>query len=100
MILVRDVFRVQFGKMCEALAAFRAVGKVAQSGGYGNESLRVLTDLVGPFYTLVLETTYPNLTAYEQMGVKSMGNEEWRAAYQKFTPFVESGHREIFTIVE
>jgi len=34
------------------------------------------------------------------MSVKSMSNNDWRAAYQKFTPYVESGYREIFTIVE
>jgi hypothetical protein len=29
-----------------------------------------------------------------------MGNPEWQANYQKMTPLVESGHRDIFTIVE
>ncbi len=100
MILVRDVFRVQFGKARDALRAFKAVGTVTQGMGFGSESFRVLTDLVGPFYTLVLETTYPNLSAYEQAGKKIMNNQEWRMAYQTFTPFVESGYREIFTIVE
>jgi len=99
-ILVRDVFRLQFGKAREALTAFKAVGQVAQEMGYGRDSLRVMTDLVGPYYTLVLETTYASLAAYEQMSVKSMSNNDWRAAYQKFTPYVESGYREIFTIVE
>ena len=100
MILVRDVFRLQFGKAREALTAFKGVGQVAQESGYGRDSFRVMTDLVGPYYTLVLETTYASLAAYEQMGVKSMNNDDWRAAYQKFTPYVESGYREIFTIVE
>src|SRR5689334_12198462 len=100
MILVRDVFRLQFGKAREALTAFKAVGQVAQEMGYGRDSLRVMTDLVGPYYTLVLETTYASLAAYEKMSVKSMSNNDWRAAYQKFTPYVESGYREIFTIVE
>ena len=86
MILVRDVFRLQFGKAREALTAFKAVGQVAQEMGYGRDSLRVMTDLVGPYYTLVLETTYASLAAYEQMSVKSMSNNDWRAAYQKFTP--------------
>ena len=33
-------------------------------------------------------------------GQKIMGNQEWRDAYQKFTPHVESGYREIFTVVQ
>jgi hypothetical protein len=48
MILVRDVFRLQFGKAREALTAFKAVGQVAQELGYGRDSFRVMTDLVGP----------------------------------------------------
>ena len=31
---------------------------------------------------------------------KVMGDKDWQANYQKFVPLVESGHREIFTIVE
>ena len=100
MILVRDVFRLQFGKSREAVAAFKAVGAVAQGMGFGSNSFRLLTDLVGPYYTLVLETTYESLSAYEQMGAKIMNNQEWRTAYQKFTPLAESGHREIFNIIQ
>jgi hypothetical protein len=29
-----------------------------------------------------------------------MGNDEWRAWYQKFLPLVDSGYREILTIVD
>jgi hypothetical protein len=29
-----------------------------------------------------------------------MGVEEWKVWYQKFVPLVESGYREIFTVVE
>ena len=100
MILVRDVFRLKFGKARDALAAFKEVGEAAKGMGYGSDSFRVLTDLVGPYYTLVLETTYAGLSAYEQMGTKIMANQEWRNAYQKFTPHVESGYREIFTVVQ
>ena len=100
MILVRDVFRLEFGKAREALAAFKEVGEAAKGMGFGGSSFRILTDLVGPYYTLVLETTHPSLTAYEKMGESIMTNQDWRKAYQKFTPHVESGYREIFTIVQ
>jgi hypothetical protein len=46
------------------------------------------------------ETTYDSLSAYEEAGRKMMPNEKWRAAYQNFVPFVESGYREVFTIVQ
>ena len=55
---------------------------------------------MGPYYTLVLETTYPNLSEYEKASITAMANEGWRRGYQKFTPHVESGYREVFTIVQ
>ena len=100
MILVRDVFRLKFGKARDALAAFKEVGDAAERAGFRSDSFRVLTDLVGPYYTLVLETTYPNLSEYEKANTTAMANEDWRRGYQKFTPHVESGYREVFTIVQ
>jgi len=100
MILVRDVFRLKFGKAREALAAWKEMGEYIVKAGQKDSSIRILTDLVGPYYTLVLETTAPNLAGYEAQGQKLMGDNQWRTVYQKFTPLVESGYREIFTIVQ
>ena len=100
MILVRDVFRLKFGKARDALAAFKDVGEAATRAGFGGDSFRVLTDLVGSYYTLVLETTYPSLAEYEKTSTGGMADQAWRSAYQKFTPHVESGYREVFTIVQ
>ena len=100
MILVRDVFRLKFGKARDAVAAFKEVGEAATRAGFRSDSMRILTDLVGPYYTLVLETTFPSLSAYEQTTADAMTHQEWRSAYQKFTPHVDSGYREVFTIVE
>jgi hypothetical protein len=56
-------------------------------------SQRLLTDVTGPFYTLILELTLPNLAALETIGPRIMGDKEWQANYQKLSPLVESGHR-------
>jgi hypothetical protein len=99
MILVRDVFRLKFGKAREAVAQWKQMGDLAKRSGFlGNP--RILTDLVGPYYTLVMETTYDSLAAFDQELKKGMGNPEWHAAYERFTPLVESGYREIFTVVQ
>jgi hypothetical protein len=99
MIVIRDVFRLKFGKTREALAAFKMVGDHLTAQGRMPSSSRVLTDLVGPYYTLVLEMTAAGLGEYEQESQRVMQDPEWRTLYQKFTPFVESGYREIFSIV-
>ena len=100
MILVRDVFRLKFGAAREAQAAMKHVREAARRSAFRPDAFRVLTDLVGPYYTIVVETTLSSLSEYEQSRATAMSNQDWRDAYQKFSPHVESGYREIFTILE
>ena len=95
MILIRDVFRLKFGKAREALATWKEMGEHAKKAGWPKP--RILTDLVGPYYTLVMETTHSDLASWEKE-MRTVMDDQWRALYQKFTPLVESGYREIFTI--
>jgi hypothetical protein len=101
MIVIRNVFRLKFGKAKEAVALMKeglAIQKRAITGV--DFSTRVLTDVTGPFYTLVLELTVPNMSSFETYAPKLFGDKEWQANYQKVGALVESGYREIFTIVE
>jgi len=100
MILVRDVFRLKFGKMRDAQASFKDIAARARTApANGARSMRILTDLVGPYYTMVIESIYDDLASYEKFST-ARSDPEWRAAYQKFVPLVDSGYREIFTIQE
>lgn len=99
MIVIRNVFQLKFGKAREARALMKENLAVQKRLG-ADASSRVLTDVTGPYYTLVLELTVPNLAAFESTAPKLFGDKEWQANYQKMVPLVESGHREIFTIVE
>ena len=98
MILVRDVFQLKFGKAKDAKASAKQVEGLMKK--FGMAPGRFLVDLVGPYYTLVWETTYENLTAYEKMMSSSMGAKEFGKWYKKFVPLVEKGYREIFTVVD
>ena len=97
MILVRNVFRLKFGKAREAVALVKEMETMAKK--HGGAPSRFLTDLTGEFYTLVMETSYENLGAMEKEQRDVMGKKEFSEWYQKFIPLVESGSREIFTIV-
>jgi NIPSNAP len=99
MILIRNVFRLKFGKAREAVALIKEGAAIQKRAG-ANFSTRVLTDLTGPFYTVVLELTVPSLSAFETEAPRFMADKEFQANYQKLVPLVESGHREIFTVVE
>lgn len=101
MTVIRNVFRLKFGKAREAVALFKEGIAIQKRIGAGVDfSHRLLTDVTGPFYTVVLELTVPNMTVFEANAPKMMGDKEWQANYQKITPLVESGYREIFTLVD
>jgi hypothetical protein len=101
MIVIRNVFQLKFGKAREAVALMKEALAIQKRVLAGTDfSTRVLTDVTGPFYTLVLELTVPNLGTFETYTPKLFGDKEWQASYQKMTPLVESGHREVFTIVD
>jgi hypothetical protein len=100
MVVIRNVFRLKFGKAKEALPLFReglAIQKRLLARDFNS---RILTDLTGPFYTVVLEIGVPSLSAFETEVPRLMGDKEWQANYQKTLPLIESGYREIFTVVE
>ena len=100
MILVRDVFQVKFGKAREAVALWKEGATLAQRTGYGAAPIRLLTDLTGPYYTLVAESTFRSLSDYEKALRDTLGADEWRSWYQRVVPLMETGRREVFTIVE
>jgi hypothetical protein len=100
MIVVRNVFRLKFGKSREAVALVKdglAIQRKAMAGV--DFSTRLLTDVTGPFYTLVLELTVADLATFEANAPRLFADKEWQANYQKMAPLVESGHREVFTVV-
>jgi len=99
MIVIRNVFRLKFGKARDGVALVKESVAIQKRAGAGFTS-RILTDLTGPFYTIVLELTVPNLTAFEAELPRVMSDKDFQANYQKLVELVDSGYREIFTIVE
>ncbi len=97
MILVREVFQLKFGKAKEAKALWKEGAIIVKKAGH---AVRALTDLTGPFYTFVVEISFESLADFEKGAQDTLGAEEWRKWYQKFSPLLVSGRREVFTIVE
>ena len=101
MVVIRNMFHLKFGKAREAVALFKeGIAIQKRVGGNVEFSTRLLTDVTGPFYTVVLELTVPSLAAFEAAAPQLMGDKEWQANYQKIGALVESGSREIYTVVE
>jgi hypothetical protein len=96
MIVVRDVFRLKFGKAKDVKTLMQESKKLMSPEQLKNS--RILFDLVGPSYTMVLENTHGSLADYEASMKDLFNKNEWQAWYQRFVPLVSKSHREIFTI--
>jgi hypothetical protein len=97
MIIVRNVFRLHFGKAKEAKVLVQEQLELLKK--HGQPIPRFLTDVTGEFYTLIMEMSFEDLTAYEKSSKELMGTKDFEQWYQKFIPLVQSGSREIFNIV-
>jgi hypothetical protein len=100
MIVVRNVFQLEFGAAREAVLLWKQGLAIANRAGFPGTSTRLLTDLVGPFYTLVMESTHDSLSAYERAAASLMESQEWKTWYAKVVPLTAGGHREVFAIVD
>jgi hypothetical protein len=98
MILVRDIFQLKFGKAREALDLWKEGAPILNRSGVKVD--RLLTDITGPYYTLVLESSHESMGAFENSMKSEVGAQDWQNFYKKFVTLVESGRREIFTIVK
>lgn len=95
MILARQVFQVKFGRMDEILAAFKAM---PESTRRSMNVHRVLTDISGNFFTLVLETKAESVDAFMKALQASFEAPEFTGQPNPFMELMESGHREFYTI--
>ena len=96
MILVRTVFHCEFGKAGEVVRAM--TGNPDQMPESLRLPTRVLTDLSGPFDTVVIETVVESIDDYQRRMQAMFAD---AAAMQQAGPFaglVRSGHREYYTI--
>ena len=96
MYIVRNIFRLQFGKAKEAIAIMKEGLAQLEQGGVSGA--RLLVDHVADFYTVVLEIPTDSL---DDAGPERMPNrEEWQQQYARLVPLVLEGRREIFRVVE
>ena len=98
MIVVRNVFRLRVGAAREAQELWKENHAMFTRLGYG--PFRALVDVTGPFYTFVLEGSYPTLAKLEESLSTSMATAEWKSWYARFSPLIESGYREILREVD
>ena len=72
MIIVRDVFQLKFGMAKDAIALMKEAKPIFDNDM--SSPIRVMTDVTGKAYTMVLETSYPSLSEYEKEMATGMGD--------------------------
>lgn len=94
MLVVRDVFQAKYGKGDELAALF----KEARKEWSPNYADRILTDVGGSFFTVVVETEVDSLAVWEQRTDELFDQPEFDEWFDRMTPLVESGRREFYNL--
>ncbi len=98
MILMRNVFQAKYGRGDDLVALMQGVqGLLAKHGG---AQQRILTDLAGPFFTVIAEIEFESLADFERSFGEMFADPEFEQWFSRMPELVESGSREFFTIVD
>jgi hypothetical protein len=98
MYMVREVLYCRPGKIGELVERFKALGEVMKEMEY--EPFRLLTDVSGErFWTLVLESEFETLDGFREMEAHVLSDTRAQSAMTGYHDLVESGRREVYTVV-
>ena len=92
MIVIRETFVARPGM------ASKLAGLLADAVTGGPDRVRVLTDLVGPFNTVVLETEIESLAAFEQRMNEYRNDPEIGKKMTGYADMYLEGRREIYQV--
>ena len=98
MIVERNEFRLKYGKAKEAIATWKQISEELVKDGRFQVHLRLLTDITGPAYTLIVESLIRSYTEVNPINYMWQTNQRVRELYQQFVPLCESSHREVYKI--
>lgn len=99
MLIIRDVFTAKPGQASK-------LANLWKKAMNGQKNVRVMTDAIGDFNTVIMETEVKDLSEWEHImeqyraGEMSKGiDKETSAALSKYTEMYQSGKREVYKIV-
>jgi hypothetical protein len=96
MYLVRDIFNAKPGKAKDLVAKFKALEPYMTE--MGMKGMRVMTDAVADYWTVVAESEIESLDEYFDVGRRERGDARIGEIMQGYMDLVEGGRREVFRI--
>ena len=100
MLVARQIFRAKYGRGDELVALFKELNTRMREGAGAAPRFRILTDVSGPFFTVVTEVEVESLAAWEGSFRASMDRPWMGEWFSRTMPLVESGSRQFYNIVE
>jgi hypothetical protein len=97
MYLERNVFYLKFGASREAVPMWKDYLKRVSERDPAIHA-RLLTDVSGPAYTLILELTYQTFEEAEPSQCRLTNQSDWKEFYQKFIPYCDKAERTYYRI--
>ncbi len=97
-IIVRTVMQAEFGKGGELAAEFVRAATQMQAEMGTRSRWRVLTDLSGPFDTVVQEIEAESMAAWEEARAKLFGLQAFRESMGRMQGMIVSGRNELWTV--
>ena len=94
MYIIRETFTAKPGMASKLATMIKDV-----SATLTTEKTRVLTDVVGSFNTVVLETETSDFACFEKRMKEYMDRKDIKDRMKGYTDLYESGRREIYRVV-
>jgi len=98
MILVRFVCQAKFGKVGEVVTGFQQSAEIARTLVGPHVRGRILTDLSGPFDTVIQELEVESLAEWERLRGAIFSNPQFQEAEASLPDIIESGQAEFYSI--
>ncbi len=98
MIIERDVFQAKYGRGDDLVQLFEGGRELLTD--LGRLDYRILTDLAGEFFTVVVEFSWGSLAEMEEERERTFSDARFQEWFSEMPELVESGRRELFTVVE
>src|SRR4051812_1495704 len=92
MYIERNVFYLKFGTSRQAMLLWKEYLEKAHNKD-SSLNMRLLTDVTGRGYTIVLELLYPEFQNLEPSRCSLTKQEGWKEFYQQFIPLCEYSER-------
>jgi hypothetical protein len=100
MIVARQVFQAKYGKGDELVALCQEFNDRMRQEGPDSPRFRILTDVSGPFFTVITEVEVESLAVWEGSFREAMARPWMPEWFGRMSGLVESGRREFYRVVE